>query len=112
MTADYAKMAVENTIWLLFAGELLAGVLVLVDEPEQMLIYSVAVRPGFQHQGFGRRLLEWAEKQARERGYRSIRLYTNGKFEYNLRLYERLGYRETGRETLLNSIVVHMVKAV
>jgi hypothetical protein len=45
-------------------------------------------------------------------GYRSLRLYTNERFEDNIRLYRRLGYQETRREPLLGSTVVHMTKAL
>ena len=110
MSADYARMVAENAIWLLFAGEQLAGVLVLVFEAEELLIYSVAINPEFQHQGLGRRLMAWAESQAAQEGYTSIRLYTNELFVDNIRLYKRLGYQETGREAYLNSTLVHMKK--
>ncbi len=110
MTADYAKMAFENEIWLLHVEQQLAGVLVLEHEPDTLLIYSIAIQPEFQKQGFGQRLLAFAEQQAIQAGYRSIRLYTNEKFTYNINLYKSLGYQETGREALLNSTIVHMVK--
>lgn len=87
MTADYAKMVVENSIWLLIVENQLAGVLVLVYEPENILIYSVAINPEYQQQGQGRRLLVWAEQQAVQDGYKSIRLYTNERFEDNILIY-------------------------
>ena len=90
MTADYAKMVSENSVWLLTVEDQPAGVLVLIYEPENVLIYSVAIRPECQQQGLGRRLLAWAERQAIHDGYRSIRLYTNERFVENIRLYERL----------------------
>jgi GNAT superfamily N-acetyltransferase len=110
MTADYSRMVVEDSIWLLTLENQPIGVLVLVYEPENVLVYSVAIKPEYQKQGLGRRLLAWAEQQAVQAGYRSIRLYTNERFEENIRLYERLGYQETGREPLLGSTVVHMAK--
>ena len=110
MTADYAKMVVENSIWLLIVEDQLAGVLVLVYEPENILIYSVAINPEYQKQGLGRRLLDWAEQQAVQAGYKSIRLYTNERFEANIVMYKHLGYQETSREPFLNSILVHMAK--
>ena len=110
MLADYASMVVENTIFLLSVGDKLAGVLVLVYEPEALLLYSVAIHPDFQKQGLGRHLLSLAEQQALEAGYSSIRLYTNVRFSYNIELYQWLGYQETGREPLLGSNLVHMRK--
>lgn len=110
MTADYAQMVVGNPVWLLELDSQLVGVLVLILEPDNMLIYSVAVQPEYQKQGFGRRLLAWAEQQAIQHGYHSIRLYTNERFEWNIRLYQRLGYEETGRESFPGTTIVHMVK--
>jgi ribosomal protein S18 acetylase RimI-like enzyme len=112
MTVDYVQMVSENPVWLLFAGEQLVGVLVLVNEPDTLLIYSVAVSPAYQKQGLGRRLLSWAEEQAIQGGYQSIRLYTNELFTENIQLYERLGYQHTRREPYLNSILVHMAKSL
>ncbi|MCZ2248043.1 MAG: GNAT family N-acetyltransferase [Bacteroidia bacterium] len=110
MTADYSKMVVENSIWLLIVENQSVGVLVLVNEPENILIYSVAIKPEYQKQGLGRRLLVWAEQRAVQDGYKSIRLYTNERFEDNILLYKHLGYQETSREPLLNSTLVHMAK--
>jgi GNAT superfamily N-acetyltransferase len=110
MTADYSMMVIENTIWLLYVDDYLAGVLVLEYEPETMLIYSVAIQPEYQGQGLGLRLLAWAEGQALEAGYQTIRLYTNELFTYNINLYLSLGYQETSREPMLNSTLVHMSK--
>ena len=108
MTADYSKMVVDNTIWLLEADHQVLGVLVLINEPESMLIYSIAIRPNVQKQGLGHHLLDWAEKQARLAGYKTIRLYTNAFFADNIKLYSQLGYEETGHEPLFNSTLVHM----
>ena len=110
MLADYARMVVDHTIYLLNVGDELAGVLVLIDEPEALLIYSVAIHPDYQGRGYGRKLLALAEQQAIEAGYSSIRLYTNERFTYNIALYQWLGYQETGREPLLGSNLVHMRK--
>jgi ribosomal protein S18 acetylase RimI-like enzyme len=110
MTADYAKMVVEGSIWLLTLEERPVGVLVLVDEPDDLLIYSVAVHPDYQKQGLGRRLLAWAEQQALQAGYRSIRLYTNERMVENIRLYKSLGYQETSREQRPGTAIVHMSK--
>ena len=110
MTADYARMVAENTIWLMTHLDQIIGVLVLINEPEHMLIYSVAIKPTFQKLGLGRQLLTWAEIQAIQQGYKSIRLYTNTRFEENIRLYQQFGYTETGRTLLENSHIVYMAK--
>ncbi len=110
MTADYKKMADEHQIWLLCLDSLPVGVLVLMYEPDGVLIYNVAVCPKHQKRGMGRFLLSWAEQQTREAGFKILRLYTNALMESNIRLYHSLGYHETGREPYLGSIIVHMAK--
>ncbi len=112
MTADYRQIAAEHPVWLLYLDDQPAGVLVLMYEPEGVLIYSVAVSPPYQKQGLGRRLLAWAEEQARQAGYSRIRLYTNEHMEENIALYRRLGYEETKRETYMGSTLIHMAKQV
>ena len=110
MTADYRKMILENEVWLLLRGGDPMGVLVLINEPSCVLIYSVAIRPELQKQGLGRRLLNWAEREAQRGGRRRIRLYTNALMGANIALYERLGYRETERESYMGTTLVHMSK--
>jgi ribosomal protein S18 acetylase RimI-like enzyme len=110
MTADYRQMIEANPIWLLLADDSPAGILVLVNEPEQLLIYSVAIRPEYQKRGYGRLLLDLAEREARQAGHERIRLYTNALMVENIALYLRLGYEETGREPYLGLTLVHMAK--
>jgi ribosomal protein S18 acetylase RimI-like enzyme len=74
------------------------------------LIYSVAIAPEYQKRGLGRRLLAWAESEARQAGYDAIRLFTNGLMEANIALYSRLGYVETQREPFHGLTIVHMRK--
>lgn len=112
MTTDYAAVIAAHPVWLLYAGEALAGVLVLMHEPNALLIYSVAIHPAYQGQGFGRRMLAFAEEEARKAGYGSIRLYTNALMEENIALYRRLGYEETHREPHEDSAIVHLAKEI
>jgi len=110
MTADYSQMVVEHPVWLLEVAEQLGGVLVLIEEPETLLIYSIAVRPDLQGCGLGHRLLTLAENEARQAGCQKIRLYTNAHFVENIELYQRAGYQQTRREEYLGSRLVHMAK--
>ena len=110
MTADYQQILAEHPIWIAWVDERPAGVLVLMHEPDAMLIYSVAIAPEYQKRGLGRRLLAWAESEAHQAGYSSIRLFTNALMEANIALYTRLGYTETRREPFHNLTIVHMSK--
>src|SRR5262245_31809591 len=112
MTVDYHQIVSAHPVWVLRIGQALGGVLVLMHEPDTLLIYSVAIHPEYQHRGFGRRLLAWAERQAQAAGYSRIRLFTNALMEENIALYQYLGYHETHRERFHGLILVHLAKTL
>jgi ribosomal protein S18 acetylase RimI-like enzyme len=112
MSADYHHMVAAHPVWLLHVGDRPAGVLVLMHEPDALLIYSVAIHPDEQKRGFGLRLLAWAEQEARQAGYAHIRLFTNMLMEENIALYKHLGYRETRREPFQGLTLIHFAKAL
>ncbi len=112
MTDNYRWVIAEHPMWVACLGEQLAGVLVLMAEPDAMLIYSVAVDPDYQKRGLGRRLLALAEAQAQAAGYQRIRLYTNEHVVENFALFQRLGYKETGHEPIGGTALVHMAKSL
>jgi GNAT superfamily N-acetyltransferase len=109
MVADYGRLIGRGQVHVLENGELDA-LIVLEREPEVLLVENVAVRPDRQGRGLGRRLMAFAEFRARSLGLSAVRLYTNEKMISNIALYESLGYRETGRETVDGRHVVHMRK--
>lgn len=78
------------------AGEI-AGLLILSEHPDHLLLDNVAVAPGWQGRGLGRHLLDFAEAEAARRGYPEIRLYTHVVMVENLAMYARLGWHEYAR---------------
>jgi ribosomal protein S18 acetylase RimI-like enzyme len=97
MDTDYAEAVARAEAWVAeFEGQI-AGFLVLEAADDHLLLENVAVRPGFQGRGVGRRLLELAEERAETLGLPVIRLYTHAVMVENQRLYERYGYVETER---------------
>ena len=97
VTEDYEPRIARGEVWLLEQGTALAGLLVLEDAGDHGLIFSVAVAPGHQGQGYGIRLLREAETLTRRMGFAEVRLYTNARMERNIALYTSFGYVETGR---------------
>ncbi len=110
MITDYVPMIAANEVWLLELDHQPIGVLVLTHTPTHLLIYSVAISPPYQKRGFGRQFLAWAEAQARQAGYQTIRLYTNVLMVENIALYRQLGYVDKETEPFGNSARLHMEK--
>lgn len=52
---------------------------VLEENPEYLMIYSIAVRPDAQRKGYGVCLLDFADKHAIELGMHEVRLYTKSR---------------------------------
>jgi ribosomal protein S18 acetylase RimI-like enzyme len=72
-------------------------VTVLEEKADHLLVYSVAVKPDAQQKGYGTALLDFADQRAIGLGLRELRLYTNERMEWNLRLYRRHGFVEVGK---------------
>ena len=99
MLDDYAARVLGGVVWVLEEGAAIAGTIVLLPAPNYLLLDNIAVSPGHQGLGLGRRLLAFAEAEALRRGYCEIRLYTHQTMVENQRLYASIGYEETGRGT-------------
>ena len=98
MVLDYRAAIAARKVWV--AGEPIAGVVLLEDEPDSLLLDVLAVSPDAQGRGIGATLLAFTESEARARGFDRITLYTNAAMTENIAYYPRHGYVETGRETV------------
>jgi len=99
MLDDHAARVREGKAFVHATEGVVAGVLVLIDAPDHLLLDNVAVDPARRGSGIGRALLRFAEAEAQRRGHPEIRLYTHVTMTENIALYARIGYRETGRGT-------------
>lgn len=97
MVADYAGLLGTSRVWVLERHETVIAVLVTQHHGDHLLLDTIAVAPGAQGGGHGRRLMERAERDAIEQGLTEVRLVTNQAMTENLVFYPRHGYRETGR---------------
>jgi len=115
MTEDYAPHIARQEVWIIeYSGEA-AGVLVFEPATDHLAIFSLAVPPAYQGRGIGRWMLEAAEQMARTAGWPELRLYTNARMERNIAIYQRAGFRETGRRPNLHRpgwMLVDMAKPV
>ncbi len=83
----------ETWVWNDQHGNLV-GYLSLVDMPKEgaMEILSVAVDPDYQNKGYGRQMMEFAERQALENGRKKTILVTNNKNQPAIAFYKGIGY--------------------
>ena len=110
MLDDYGALIEHGRVHVVERDGVAEGVVVLIPQDDAMLLDNVAVAPAAQGTGLGRALLAFAEREAVAAGYRSIRLYTNEAMTENIRLYARLGYRETHRVVEQGLRRVYMAK--
>ncbi len=110
MLDDYRQRVTDGQAWVLETDGKIAGLLVLEDAPDGLLLDNIAVAPAMQGKGFGRRLVAFAEAEARRRGNALVRLYTHVLMTENIALYSRLGFAETGRVNEKGFDRVYMAK--
>ncbi len=113
MLDDYAQLIADGAVSVIEeAGGEIAALIVLMPKPDHLLLDNIAVRPDRQGRGFGRALIEHAEREANRLGFPEIRLYTHEKMTENIALYTRIGFVETGRRSDGGYDRVFMTKAL
>ncbi len=68
----------------------------LTPDKDNIYIHRLAVHPNFQGKGFARKLMDFAENYALEKGCLSVRLDTFSQNPRNQRFYEARGYQKLG----------------
>jgi GNAT superfamily N-acetyltransferase len=94
MLEDYARVINDAMVYVAIRANHLVGVIVLMNTEEGFYVDNVAVRPTVKGTGVGRMLLQFAESEAKRRGYASIYLATHELMVENRALYRRTGYVE------------------
>jgi GNAT superfamily N-acetyltransferase len=98
MLADFPSIIADGKVWVAEIDTRVVGVLVQYETETGFYIDTVAVMPAHQGTGIGRALLQFAEGEARRRGYKSIYLCTNEKMTENQVYYPKMGYCEYDRK--------------
>jgi ribosomal protein S18 acetylase RimI-like enzyme len=94
---DYSEVIAEGRAWILEGEQGIVGFIDLREDPEVLGIANIAVVSSEQGKGYGKRLLSFAEEEAKRRGYREVRLYVNALMTENIALYQRRGFAEVER---------------
>nr|WP_314533659.1 GNAT family N-acetyltransferase [uncultured Pseudomonas sp.] len=97
MLEDYRQWVQAGGVHVLENAGNVQGFIILLDDGNALLLDNLAIAPEAQGLGFGRLLMDFAERQALDAGFIAIRLYTNEAMTENIRLYTRRGYVETHR---------------
>lgn len=63
---------------------------------KNLYVHRLATQPAGWGSGYGRQLMDFAEKMAREQDYESVRLDTFSQNERNQKFYESRGYKRLG----------------
>jgi GNAT superfamily N-acetyltransferase len=100
--ADVVAMLMRGEAWGAFDGQRLLGKLAIDALPYPSLahtfwIHAVYVHPDARGSGASTELVAAAIEGARAKGASRIALWVNGENAHARRLYERLGFRESGR---------------
>jgi GNAT superfamily N-acetyltransferase len=109
MDDDYGALIAQGRIHLT-GTDPVDGLIVLLPDGDALLVDNVAVDPAVHGKGVGRRLLAFAENEARRRGLNATTLFTHSMMASNLRLYASLGYVETHRKEIDSGHLVFMRK--
>lgn len=97
MRDNYHEVLENHGIYLLEDNKGLAALLVLIDEEDHLLLDNIAVRNDLHGRGIGKDLFEFANEQAKVRGYKELRLYTAEAMWENIALYKKTGWVEYDR---------------
>ena len=97
MRDDYHEVLESHGIYLLDDENGLAALLVLINEPDHLLLDNIAVRNDLHGRGIGKDLFEFADDEAVNRGYDELRLYTAEAMWENIDLYKKTGWIEYDR---------------
>ena len=97
MDDDYASLIAQHRVQVVERGGALLALLVLIPQPDAMLLDNIAVAPQVQGTGLGKALIRYAEQRAMEAGFQTIRLYTHARMTRNQAIYAAAGYQQTRR---------------
>ena len=112
MLEDYEQVIQQSHVSVIEHQDEIIGVIVLAETDEGFLLDNIAVHPRYQGQGIGRKLLEFAENQARKQGFKAIYLCTNVVMTENQALYSKIGYCEYDRRNEKGYSRVYMRKSL
>lgn len=98
MDVDYEEEISYYPVWVAESNNEIVGGLMLIFEDDYTTIANLAVHPDHQGTGLGRELMEFAESEAKRRGYLEVRLATHVLLTENVSFDHHLGWSEISRD--------------
>jgi len=99
VTADYEELVKTRTVYVLRVGGSVVGSVILTKAVDSIKVNNLVVDPSAQGRGYGRMLMDFAERKARAQCLTALTLFTNEMMHENIGLYRKIGFTETGRKT-------------
>ncbi len=87
----------QNVVFVATTENKVIGGIVLILQPDHLMLANIAVDPSAEGNGIARALIETAEQVAQSNSLSEIRLSTHVKMPENISLYEHLGWHQTGK---------------
>ncbi|HKW55433.1 MAG TPA: GNAT family N-acetyltransferase [Stellaceae bacterium] len=97
MFQDYLARVAQGAAWVLTEDGAVVGVVVLQFQKDHLFLEILAVAPSHQGKGHGRRLLDFAEAEARRRGHDETRIHMHLTMARSIAIYRKHGYTEYAR---------------
>ena len=96
--SDGIAQTIESSrVWVAETEDGIIGGIILAPHEDFMMLENVAVRSDSSGMGVGAALIRQAEADCLELGLHQLRLSTHIDMPQNVRLYEHLGWQESGR---------------
>lgn len=102
----------EGPTWVAVRDGIVVGTVAAVPRVTELYIRSMAVRPAVQGQRVGAELLRTVEAVGVDQRYGRLVLSSTPFLHAALRLYERHGFRRTGKADLFGTPLVVLTKAL
>ncbi|KAI1848640.1 hypothetical protein JX265_011507 [Neoarthrinium moseri] len=102
MLANYSQLLDTEDVYVLRSAvenQVLGSIILAADEGSggSIKVNNLVVDPSAQGRGYGRILMNYAEREALSRGLSAVSLFTNVKMVENIGMYAKLGFIETDR---------------
>ena len=111
MLDDYAQRIADEQAWVLEDAGRIVGILVLEQTADRASCWTTSrYRRTDRARVSAARCMEFAEAEARRRGFQEIQLYTHALMTENIGIYTRAGYVETHRVSEKGYDRVYMTK--